>query len=251
MLFLNFFNAIDTEVPLFKNLLFSQLIVWNVGQGQWITEVHDNHCLHFDLGGEIDTSAEALKFCAHKTNYLYLSHWDWDHISYAAKFAARVHRACLISLPEGSANRHKREMISRIPICQQKPQDVRLIFHPRTNPQMTSNDLSQVLESKDFLTLIPGDSTKLQEKVWSSLAPSEIRGLILGHHGSRTSTSQNLLRHLPNLKWAVASARKKKYGHPHKEVVEILKNAKVPLLKTEDWGHLHFIMKDQPSFHRR
>ena len=29
-----------------------RLIVWNVGQGQWVTWVQDKVCLHFDAGGE-------------------------------------------------------------------------------------------------------------------------------------------------------------------------------------------------------
>lgn len=245
MLFLNSFNAFVTEAHLYKNFFFSQLVIWNVGQGQWITEVHDDHCIHFDLGGEIDVSSKALKLCLRKQNYLYLSHWDWDHISYAAKFAARVQTACLASLPEGPASLRKREMIERIPICKQTPAEVRVLYRPFPRPRLLSNDLSQVLESKTFRTLIPGDSTKSQEKIWSPAVPSKILGLVLGHHGSRTSTSPQMMAHLSNLKWAVASARKKKYGHPHKEVVAILKKAKVPLLRTEDWGNLHFLSKEE------
>jgi beta-lactamase superfamily II metal-dependent hydrolase len=40
---------------------------------------------------------------------------------------------------------------------------------------------------------------------------------------------------------AVVSARFTKYGHPHREVIERLKAAHVPLLRTESWGNLHFL----------
>lgn len=65
-----------------------------------------------------------------------------------------------------------------------------------------------------------------------------VRVLALGHHGSRTSTSKDLLKELPNLKLAIASARKRRYGHPHRETVEALGKFKVPILSTEDWGNI-------------
>jgi competence protein ComEC len=89
--------------------------------------------------------------------------------------------------------------------------------------------------------LIPGDSTAPQEKIWSYHGNMQKTGfLLLGHHGSRTSTSEELLSQLPHLKVAIASARFARYGHPHLEVVRRLKKYHVALLKTEDWGNLWF-----------
>ncbi len=223
-----------------------QFVVWNVGQGQWTTEIHQKYCLHYDLGGEKDVSYQVLHFCHGKMNFLHISHWDWDHMAYANKYAARVRSACLIDRPAGPSNSRKADLIDQIPLC--TPPDLKEVSHwmsnvhsPQTSRKGDSNSLSEVVFSKFFLTLIPGDSPKTQEKIWSENSPTRTEGLVLGHHGSRTSTSLQLLQHLRNLKWAVSTARKKRYGHPHAEVVSLLKKEKVPLLKTEDWGHLHFL----------
>ncbi len=226
--------------------LDEQFIVWNVGQGQWTSEVHNNFCLHFDLGGERNVSYEVLRFCRNKMNYLHLSHWDWDHISYAAKFAALTPQVCLFRRPTGPSSTEKMNLIEQIPLCNTEQlhevAEWTLALHtPSKAKKGDSNSLSEVMYSKAFKIVIPGDSPKTQEKFWAEKAPARSLGLVLGHHGSRTSTSLQLLEQMSHLQWAVSTARKKRYGHPHTEVVALLKKEKVPLLRTEDWGHLHFL----------
>jgi competence protein ComEC len=231
-----------------------QLIVWNVGQGQWMTEVHADHCMHYDLGGEFDVTSEVLKLCRAKKNILHLSHWDWDHISFANSYSRRVQKACLVERPQGIASPYKSKKISEIPICPHDTDqtgerkfltDYRTLFSG--TGQKLANDSSSVVYSLAAEVLIPGDSTKAMEKSWLWFVSKRTEGLILGHHGSRTSTSAGLLRHLPHLKWAVASARQSRYGHPHRQVRELLQARRIPLLRTQDWGNLHFILKSKPS----
>lgn len=105
----------------------------------------------------------------------------------------------------------------------------------------SQNDQSHVSFDPRFHALFPGDSPRAQEKRWFPQAPLDTRILVLGHHGSRTATSHQLVARLRHLKMAIASARFKKYGHPHIETKARLKQAHVPLLKTEDWGHLIFL----------
>src|SRR5690606_28735777 len=47
--------------------------------------------------------------------------------------------------------------------------------------------------------LLPGDSTIAAEKRWSNYLPKGLNILIAGHHGSFTSTGQDLLMKLPEL----------------------------------------------------
>lgn len=227
--------------------LASEFVVWNVGQGQWVSEIHKNFCLHFDMGGEKSPEPSVHQACALKRNFIHLSHWDLDHISYVKSFARHHPLSCLLPISAEAPSRWKARLLSNLKIC--SPSEIeslkgqmQWIYHPAH--ARNSNDSSEVMYSKLFQVLIPGDSPKTQEKIWADLAPGRTQGLILGHHGSRTSTSVQLLENLSHLKWAVATARKARYGHPHKEVVELLKKEKVPLLKTEDWGHLHFIKND-------
>ncbi|MBK7961611.1 MAG: hypothetical protein IPK04_10715 [Bdellovibrionales bacterium] len=80
------------------------------------------------------------------------------------------------------------------------------------------------------------------EKIWAAnltnLETKQIKVLILGHHGSKTSTSEALLQRLPRLKFAIATARESRYGHPHFVVLNRLRQHRIPILRTEDWGHI-------------
>ena len=109
-------------------------------------------------------------------------------------------------------------------------------WKPQTG--ISANDLSWVQFDSGFL--LPGDSTKSAEKIWSNDFKniSETKVLVLGHHGSRTSTSAALLNKLPHLQMTIASARKARYGHPNTEVLQRLRIKKTPVLKTEDWGSI-------------
>jgi competence protein ComEC len=220
----------------------AEVIVWNVGQGQWVTAVTKDRCLHFDIGGEINVTKDVLKLCRGKLQVLALSHWDFDHISFALKYSLAAGQTCLWKLPIGKASAWKQKMLSEIPPCENKHSfsiENNLVFQPMFSLNAKSNDLSSVFLVHGIL--IPGDSSVRMEKIWAHRAPKAVYGLVLGHHGSQTSTSEMLLKNLPKLRWAVASAREKKYGHPHKKVLHRLKQWKIPVLKTEDWGHLHFL----------
>ncbi len=216
-----------------------RFVVWNIGQGQWTTLITRNYCDHFDMGGEYNISRKILGLCGHRQHRLHLSHWDWDHMGLLQNFRRRNIPICLWNYPLGPASERKLALLAGIPKCETTEPPFQSIFAGDSSVHATSNDTSQVVQTHKIL--IPGDSTNKEERTWSlktELAQS--RGLILGHHGSRSSTSELLLEHLPKLKWAVATARKHRYGHPHAEVVARLRAHRIPLIKTEDWGNLMF-----------
>ena len=62
----------------------------------------------------------------------------------------------------------------------------------------------------------------------------------LGHHGSRTSSSRVFLSAV-NPEYAVVSAGKdNKYGHPHKEVIDLLNEFNIPFVSTAERGSIIF-----------
>jgi len=222
----------------------SYWIVWNVGQGQWSTLVDEKNCYHFDMGGEKSPLNKVRRLCRDKNNILSLSHWDWDHVSFALKAQKVLPNACLQVPPLGKTSAYKMKILRAYQPCSSFSTATETLrelthFHDADFKKKT-NDLSHVLLVKERI-LIPGDSPARQESLWSSeVGIQKTRFLLLGHHGSRTSTSEELLLKLPLLKTAVASARLARYGHPHQEVVRRLQKYHVPLLKTEDWGNIWF-----------
>jgi len=253
----------------------SELIVWNVGQGQWVTWIEDETCHHFDLGGERAPWSALHHVCGRKRNIAHFSHWDWDHIGFANTALRHLLRLCVRERPAGPAIEWKRRWLARIPNCRpevantndDRPKIVQVFGQespdkssPNTSsreiqstPQRSgssshptsrspSNDASRVFWLPAAGALIPGDSTTAKEAQWGPrlAQPASIRLLVLGHHGSRTSTSRGLLQRLRGLKQAVASARFARYGHPHASVAQRLRLHGVALVSTEDWGTLHF-----------
>lgn len=90
--------------------------------------------------------------------------------------------------------------------------------------------------------LLTGDSPKRIEEYITSLDGEGLSAnvLKLGHHGSRTSTSEFFLSAV-NPQYAVISAGvDNRYGHPHKEVTDTLKEFEIPSLATYERGTIIF-----------
>ena len=62
--------------------------------------------------------------------------------------------------------------------------------------------------------------------------------LKVGHHGSKTSSSEEFIRKLKPKYSIISVGRKNRYGHPHQEVLNYLKNSKV--YRTDQDGIIMF-----------
>ncbi|MES2767530.1 MAG: hydrolase [Bdellovibrionota bacterium] len=217
--------------------LQNQIVFWNIGQGQWITAIDSKNCYHFDVGGEFFNPKNISESCSKKQNIIYYSHWDWDHIGLTSKLK-NFQRVCIAVRPQGVAKSYKLATL-KIPLCEKAYSFVeKLKFnYPKSK---LDNDLSQIFIYKNKL-LSPGDSTKKIEKIWSPLLRNRrIKWLSVSHHGSNTSTSEFFLKNT-KINQAIISARKKAYGHPHKEVLRRLKAHRVPSIRTEEWGNIRIL----------
>lgn len=201
--------------------------VWNVGQGLWTTWSEPDLCLHIDMGGEKNQSF-AKSLCRQKKNPLIVTHFDRDHTSFIKSQTLFLANMCLLRSPLAPSK-------LKLPKSCENSQKGLVQEIQNVSPKKTSNDQSLV-HVLGNLVLVSGDSDQKQESNWAKNVSPTVKYLVLGHHGSRTSTSEKLLDHLPNLKIAIASARKKKYGHPHFEVLMRLKARGVSVLETEKWG---------------
>lgn len=225
-----FSSSFTTEV--FTRKYF---VVWNVGQGQWTMWTDSSSCLHFDRGGEFFPQRKSQTLCQQKEQRVFVSHWDWDHVG---GIGALKKKSCLEKPPLGRSSKRKEKLVQSFPRCSGNSPKVQT-WAPRLSK--ISNANSQVFKMQNIL--IPGDSTIREENRWSQeMFLKDVRILILGHHGSRTSTSTALLKNLPQLKQAVSSARWRRYKHPHSDVVLRLKDNHIALLRTEDWGNIWFEM---------
>ena len=216
------------------------MVIWNVGQGQWATAVTPDRCLHFDLGGEFFPLKKISQTCGRKKNQAFLSHADWDHLSALKKLKSGriLPKFCIAQMPKVIASKQKNILLNFFPNCAHKLVSPEVQIY-QSHSTKSANDASNVFGYDKFL--LPGDSTRSQEILWKDLAwASKSKVLVLGHHGSNTSTSPELLAQLQDLKWAISSARWARYHHPSSQVVSLLRKSRVPMLKTEDWGNIWY-----------
>lgn len=230
------------------NVPMERLVIWNVGQGQWVSYISSTSCHHFDAGGEIFPRS-VLEACLGKENRLSISHWDFDHISFLFEARRRGLDFCTEDLP--SDHHRWKKFIQQWRICESPMPSFKTFdpmdFAPKRETKKTQrNDRSLVfkgsiraLHDRRLNVLITGDApAKMENELHRLMSLKDIDVLVVGHHGSITSSSEKFLNRMSRLQMAFVSARQGKYGHPHPVVVSRFKRMRVPLLSTEDWGHL-------------
>lgn len=119
------------------------------------------------------------------------------------------------------------------------------ILFPDRNPSEMESNASSIVARLTYGNdsfLLTGDSPKSIEEYLVLLEGEHLQSTVLkvGHHGSRTSTSELFLAEVAP-KYAVISAEKdNRYGHPHVEVTDALFNAGAVTLNTATDGTVLF-----------
>ena len=115
-----------------------------------------------------------------------------------------------------------------------------VVLAPNQDSYESLNNYSIVLKltykEKSFLFM--GDAETLSEKEITGDVEADV--LKLGHHGSRTSTSQAFLNKV-NPSYAVISVGlNNDYKHPHQEVVDRLEKKNIKIYRTDQNGDIIF-----------
>ena len=87
--------------------------------------------------------------------------------------------------------------------------------------------------------MLTGDAPIKTEKIILSENKIEaLKSTILkvGHHGSRTSSSSEFVQAVAPTYALISDGKDNKYGHPHQEVLDILNNLKIKILRTDLLG---------------
>lgn len=123
--------------------------------------------------------------------------------------------------------------------------NINILFPDRDVSSWERNDGSIIMrlvygENSIMLT---GDATlKTENYVLGFYKKEELQSDILkvGHHGSRTSTGENFLKAVLPEYAVISMGKDNKYGHPHKEILDILAKFKVKTLRTDQIGTIVF-----------
>jgi competence protein ComEC len=119
-----------------------------------------------------------------------------------------------------------------------------LVLHPPApdwERQRVRNDDSVVLEVLygDVALLLTGDiGSDVERSLAPRLVPAKTRILKVAHHGSRTSTSQELLDAWRPQIALISCGRENPFGHPAPEVVSRLEAAGARIYRTDRDGEI-------------
>ncbi len=119
-----------------------------------------------------------------------------------------------------------------------------ILFPDRNVSNVESNLASIVLKVVygETEVMLTGDSPKSIEKYLVSIDGNNLESNLLkaGHHGSKTSSAESFIGFV-NPKYVIISAGKdNRYGHPHKEVLDIFKRFGIETVSTAEHGTIIF-----------
>lgn len=95
---------------------------------------------------------------------------------------------------------------------------------------------------KNFDIVLTGDSqaSGLSSAIKDYNLPS-VEVLQVPHHGSKTGVSSEIINSIDPRLAVVSVGRKNKYGHPRKEILEMLKNKNIKTLRTDQNGEIGIV----------
>lgn len=191
---------------------------------------------------------------------LFVTHADSDHMEGADEVIERVRTKLIVYPPESEQKELMAELlkladerkIAHQPITAPKQWQVgkttfRLLWPHQDAVITDDNDRSLVLEiiHGEYTILLMGD---LEEEMERRLAENYERRpgtyvLKAGHHGSRTSTTEEWVQATQPNEAIISAGRNNRYGHPHEEVIERLKSHRVNIRSTAEEGTIEYRFK--------
>jgi len=117
-------------------------------------------------------------------------------------------------------------------------------FAPTASPHVNENDRSVAvrIDGLSSSVLLTGDLEHFGEMRLTAMNPGIIDVLKLGHHGSRTSTSDMLLDAVTPAVSVASCGRFNQYQFPHAEILNRMKSHDVDVLSTASHGLIRVIM---------
>lgn len=236
-----------------------ELYQFDVGQGLAVAIRTRNHLLLYDTGpgdgAGRDWLAAAVAPLLHHwgappINHLIISHRDLDHAGGRAS-AARLFAPEMVSEPNAENPEHS---------CQrgtawQWDGVAFEILHPGPFLPYLGNDSSCVLRvrGEHWSVLLPGDLGRQGESqvIGHYQQNNELAAdvLLVGHHGSRSSTSAAWLSAIRPGLALISRGRYNRFGFPHEQVVQRLRAESITVLDSAHCGGLWLRSEKQPIKH--
>ncbi len=218
-----------------SNLITEQVSFINVGQGDSCLIRKGTTTVLIDTGGlsYTDLAKESLipfmqKQRIYNVDLVILTHDDYDHTGAYDSLKENFYVKSLVT------------EASSFPISVGG-----ITFNNYNNHTDSGEDNNKSLVvgfhlgNRDYL--ITGDAPKeIENKMMNEYDHIPCDILKVGHHGSNTSTSDTFIKYLSPKEGIISCGVNNRFGHPHKEVINILKNNNVVIRRTDVEGTITY-----------
>lgn len=250
------FLLVETKEKNDKNLDELEITYIDIGQGNAVLVKSKNENLLID-GGNRANSRYYYNYIKNKNlkkiDYMIASHYDEDHIaglisilenykvlnvlSPAYKKDTKIYKSFKKSLSNSNAN-----IINPIQGDSFNLGDAKVkILWPKVYKDGVDNDNSIVVKItyKNIKFLFPADASKdVEDQLIYSGYNLKSDVLMVGHHGSKYSTSKEFLKEVRPKLAIISVGKNNRYKHPSKEVIKLLNSENIKILRTDIDGNI-------------
>jgi len=233
---------------------YNSVTVLDVGQGLSVVVTSNDHTMVVDCGSNSSTNAGEV---AHEflmnlgrtsIDLLAITHFHSDHVNGIEFLLSRIAVSCLaIPDPEGSflaediielARKRGTDIIYVTETLSVELGETKVFLYPPLGEGDENERGLSILTLGDVTALITGDMNSTSERSLLRFAAlPKLDLLVVGHHGSRHSTSEELLEALrPDI--AVIPVGHNSFGHPTPETLDRLEQIGVDIYRTDESGHV-------------
>ena len=187
-----------------------------------------------------------------KINYLIISHGDADHMGESINLVNnfKVEKVIFNCGPYNDLEKELIKVLDKKKIkyyscIKELSIDDNKLYFLQTKKYDNENDNSNVIytELDGYKFMFMGDASSTTEKeIMSKYNLTNIDVLKVGHHGSKTSSSELFINKIKPKYSIISVGKNNRYGHPNKEVLDNLKDSKI--YRTDQDGSVMFKIKN-------
>jgi len=245
-----------------------EVVFFNVGQGDGIfIETPQNYQILIDGGPSsvvLEKLGQEMSFWDRNIDLLVLTHPEHDHIAGLIEVLKTYEVKNILWT---GVLKDTKEFEEWIKLIKDEKADITIaqagqriiipniffeILHPFENLAgqdiKNTNNTSIIIRLvfNDNCFLFTGDASKsIERKVIDKGLNLDCNVLKVGHHGSKSSTSKELMESvIPELA-VISLGKDNKYGHPHAQVLDILNDYGIKILRTDEIGDIKIISDGQ------
>lgn len=233
-----------------------RISVIDVGQGQSVLIQSDGENYLVDCGGDSGVYAAnkaaqlLLSQGIHKLDGVILTHFDEDHVGGMEYLLSRIRTDAVYTTLSGS---EQEEIINTLMTndfsLQTVDENINLslgkglltIYAPEQGRKDNESSLCVLFQSEKCDILITGDrSTAGENRLLENNKIPNVDILVVGHHGSDSSTGLNLLKATKPTYAVISVGADNRYGHPKEQVLYKLGLFGCKVLRTDIHGTIMF-----------